>query len=279
MMNHSEIANAILLCKKLSFPEKAILQFLALNTDGSGCTLSNEYIGGIFELSKERVSRIISSLKGKGHLKLSVKPGLERVILPILPLTKTSIPIDENVNTPLTKTSTPPPPLDENVNTHTYININNNNESVARGNSGTHTHSLNTHTKINEAAKELQQTKAVQTQVGQIQEQLNPLPTNSKVQNSKGGGKKAAAVIERPHTEEELAAAMEKYKAQYGAEMITGFLNYWTEKNKYGKCRFQVQEFFEIPKRLATWKKMETPSYGKKAAPVQEVIYKKLGPI
>ncbi len=44
------------------------------------------------------------------------------------------------------------------------------------------------------------------------------------------------------------------FKDKYSPEMLTKFCNYWTEKNKSGsKMKFEMQETFEISKRLATW--------------------------
>lgn len=42
---------------------------------------------------------------------------------------------------------------------------------------------------------------------------------------------------------------------KYSVEMVDRFLNYWTEKNKAGKMRYELEKVFEISKRLATWKK------------------------
>lgn len=45
------------------------------------------------------------------------------------------------------------------------------------------------------------------------------------------------------------------YIDKYGLEMLKAFSKYWTELNlKKTKMRFEMQDAFEIPKRLATWK-------------------------
>ena len=42
--------------------------------------------------------------------------------------------------------------------------------------------------------------------------------------------------------------------AKYPKDMLRRFYNYWTEMNKSGtKVRFELQQTFEISKRLATW--------------------------
>ena len=44
------------------------------------------------------------------------------------------------------------------------------------------------------------------------------------------------------------------YLEKYPKEMLRKFYNYWTEMNKAGtKLRFELQQTFEIGKRLATW--------------------------
>jgi hypothetical protein len=44
------------------------------------------------------------------------------------------------------------------------------------------------------------------------------------------------------------------YLGKYPKEMIRQFYNYWTEVNKAGtKLRFELQQTFEIGKRLTTW--------------------------
>jgi len=44
------------------------------------------------------------------------------------------------------------------------------------------------------------------------------------------------------------------FLAKYPKEMLRAFYNYWTELNKTGtKMRYELQQTFEIGKRLATW--------------------------
>lgn len=44
------------------------------------------------------------------------------------------------------------------------------------------------------------------------------------------------------------------YLGKYPKEMLRAFYNYWTEMNKSGtKLKFELQQTFEIGKRLATW--------------------------
>ena len=44
------------------------------------------------------------------------------------------------------------------------------------------------------------------------------------------------------------------FKGKYSPDTLNKFLNYWTEKNKNGtKMKWEMQETFEISKRLGTW--------------------------
>ena len=37
------------------------------------------------------------------------------------------------------------------------------------------------------------------------------------------------------------------------AQQLEAFCAYWTERNARGRCRFEFEKFFELPKRIATW--------------------------
>jgi len=69
---------------------------------------------------------------------------------------------------------------------------------------------------------------------------------------------------------------LKPYLSKYPKEMLRQFYNYWTEKNKSGtKMRFELQQTFEIGKRLATWANREKEF--NKTEPIQEIItYKEL---
>ena len=48
------------------------------------------------------------------------------------------------------------------------------------------------------------------------------------------------------------------YLAKYPKEMLRRFYNYWTEMNKSGtRLKFELQQTFEISKRLATWARLD----------------------
>ena len=81
----------ILLNKELSDKEKIILSMiLYLSEEKGSCFASNKYISNIVNVTPERVSKIISSLKAKGYVKVKLKYKTdskeieERQILPIV---------------------------------------------------------------------------------------------------------------------------------------------------------------------------------------------------
>lgn len=64
----------ILLNKNLSDKEKVILAIiLYLSEETKSCFASNKYIANIVNVTHERVSKIISSLKDKGYVSVKLK--------------------------------------------------------------------------------------------------------------------------------------------------------------------------------------------------------------
>ena len=81
----------IILNKDLSDKEKIILSMiLYLSEEKGSCFASNKYIASIVNVTHERVSKIISSLKDKGYVRVNLKYKTdskeieERQILPIV---------------------------------------------------------------------------------------------------------------------------------------------------------------------------------------------------
>lgn len=68
-----------------------------------------------------------------------------------------------------------------------------------------------------------------------------------------------------------LSKKVEEYKQanpkKYTDEMYKSFLDYWTEENSKGKQRWEKQEFFELGKRLATWKAKQDTFQNKFSTP------------
>lgn len=76
------IPKEIWLDKKLSWTEKLFLTEIdSLSTTKTGCYATNEYFADFFCLSKDRVSKLISSLKNKGYVEvyLTYKDGTKQV--------------------------------------------------------------------------------------------------------------------------------------------------------------------------------------------------------
>ena len=98
------------------------------------CWAKNEYFAMLYKVSNETVSRWISQLKDRGYINVVINKlegNTRKITIASDLLTKTSIPIDKNVNTLLTKTSIP---IDKNVNSYIRMNntINNTRENNAR---------------------------------------------------------------------------------------------------------------------------------------------------
>lgn len=85
------IPAGILLNEELSDKEKIILaMILYLSEETKSCFASNKYIANIVNVTHERVSKIISSLKDKGYVSVKLKYKIdskeikERQIIPIV---------------------------------------------------------------------------------------------------------------------------------------------------------------------------------------------------
>ena len=85
----------ILLNKNLSDKEKVILAIiLYLSEETKSCFASNKYIANIVNVTPERVSKIISSLKDKGYISVKLKYKTDSKEIEERQIT----PIVENVN-------------------------------------------------------------------------------------------------------------------------------------------------------------------------------------
>jgi hypothetical protein len=66
-----------------------------------------------------------------------------------------------------------------------------------------------------------------------------------------------------------LKKELEPFVDKYGREMLNEFFIYWTEPNDTGtKIRMDKQEFFNVPARLATWKKKSFDKFGTASLPL-----------
>ena len=95
-------------CKYLKANEKLMYgELTALSNDKGFCFASNEYFSNLYDVSKTSISKWISNLEKNGFIKIKMiyEPGTKQIkqrriyIAPLLK--KTSIPIEENFNTPI----------------------------------------------------------------------------------------------------------------------------------------------------------------------------------
>ena len=101
----------ILLNKDLSDKEKIILaMILYLSEEKGRCFASNKYIANIVNVTNERVSKIISSLKDKGYVSVKLKYKTDSKEIE----QRQIIPIVENINRYSQK-------LQEDIDTNNYL--------------------------------------------------------------------------------------------------------------------------------------------------------------
>ena len=118
----------ILLNEELSDKEKIILSMiLYLSEEKGSCFASNKYIANIVNVTPERVSKIISSLKDKGYINIEMiyKENSKEVEI------RKIIPIEEKLNTLFNKSLIPSPtklqyPIEEKFKDNKIYNKNNN---------------------------------------------------------------------------------------------------------------------------------------------------------
>ena len=85
----------ILLNKALSDKEKIILSMILYLSDETGsCFASNKYIASIVNVTSDRVSKIVSSLKDKGYIDVNLKYKIDTKEIG----ERQIIPITENIN-------------------------------------------------------------------------------------------------------------------------------------------------------------------------------------
>jgi hypothetical protein len=55
--------------------------------------------------------------------------------------------------------------------------------------------------------------------------------------------------------EEEFKGEVFAFSEKYPLTMLQAFLNYWIEKSKAGKMRYEGEKYFDMSRRLSTWAK------------------------
>ena len=77
------IPKEIWLDNNLTWSEKMLLvEIDSLSTLEKGCIATNEYLSDFFNLSKDRISKLISSLKAKGYIEVNLvyKKGTKQIL-------------------------------------------------------------------------------------------------------------------------------------------------------------------------------------------------------
>lgn len=99
------IPKEIWLAKDLGWSEKVLLVEIDSLDGENGCFASNEYLADFFKLSKDRISKMISSLRDKGYItvKLVYKEGTKQIEKRVIRIARQPYPIDENTDTPSRK--------------------------------------------------------------------------------------------------------------------------------------------------------------------------------
>lgn len=69
-------------------------------------------------------------------------------------------------------------------------------------------------------------------------------------ENNKG---KKSLLDTLPERELAFAESVNNFMGKYSIEMLKSFYDYWSEPNSKGKMRFELQDTWEISRRLATW--------------------------
>ena len=94
------------------------------------------------------------------------------------------------------------------------------------------------------------------------------LPTKNNNVSYNNRTKERAADAASKLTPENFSAKAQAANAdRLTAQQLASFCAYWTERNARGRCRFEFEKFFELPKRIATWASRERVASIPSAAP------------
>jgi len=85
-----------------------------------------------------------------------------------------------------------------------------------------------------------------------------PTENNNVSKETKQVNKRVASDAAGKLTPENFSAKAKAANAdRLTAQQLEAFCSYWTERNSRGRCRFESEKFFELPKRIATWASRE----------------------
>jgi hypothetical protein len=97
---------------------------------------------------------------------------------------------------------------------------------------------------------------------GTVNHDVGILPTKNNKDSLESTNKRtkrvAAACAARALTPDNFPERAKAANAgRLTAPQLEAFCNYWLEQNTRGKCRFQGERYFEMPRRIATWASRE----------------------
>jgi hypothetical protein len=112
--------------------------------------------------------------------------------------------------------------------------------------------------------QKVQQSNANESSTVPIDKPLNK-ETNKQVSDEK-----SLSLEER---KEKFKTQLSPFVEKYGKELVDDFFKYWTEPdNNRKKFRREDEKFFDIGKRLGTFKKMEKPKFGSQSQEVPNTV-------
>lgn len=96
---------------------------------------------------------------------------------------------------------------------------------------------------------------------------------NSSYKENKGTRERAADAAGKLTPENFSAKAKAANGGRLTDDQIEAFVNYWLERDPKGRCRFQGERYFELPRRIATWASRErvTPAPAAAAKPERPI--------
>ncbi|MGI6391563.1 MAG: hypothetical protein ACOX7Q_15450 [Kiritimatiellia bacterium] len=90
---------------------------------------------------------------------------------------------------------------------------------------------------------------------------------NSSYEENKGTRERAADAAGKLTPENFSERAQAANADRLTAPQLEAFCDYWLERDPKGRCRFQSEKFFELPRRIATWARRERVAPIPSAAP------------
>lgn len=89
-----------------------------------------------------------------------------------------------------------------------------------------------------------------------VEQTLNKRKTTVQPNKVKESKVKESKIKDFETRKNEFINSLSEFKQQYSTDLLNSFYRYWSEKNtKKDTMRFEDQKYFEISKRLSTWKR------------------------